>query len=128
MILDRFLILSIDNVLGDSEPGSDVLTDNMVFYDRGPPLMNIVCGINIIVGICLLRLGFVRKQMNQVFGWIIWIFICVTELFLLNGLTGNMLAYQDWDGSAWYYGKYSVVYLSRLIWLWLLINWVLSRK
>jgi hypothetical protein len=97
-------------------------------YERGAPLMNVVCGINIIVGICLLRLGIIRRQMNQVFAWIIWICIGVTELFLLNSLTENMPAYYHWDGSAWYYGKYSVVIISRLIWLWLLINWILSRK
>jgi hypothetical protein len=117
MILERCLILSIDDVLGSSEPGYDVLTIDMPYYERGAPLMNIVCGINIIVGNCFLRLGFVRQQMNQAFAWIIWICICVTELYHLNGLTDNMPAYEEWDGSAWYYGKYCVVILSRLIWL-----------
>jgi hypothetical protein len=123
-----FLVLSVDDVLGDSEPGLDIITINLPTYDRGAPLMNIVSGINIIVGIYCLRLGFVRRRMNQVFAWIIWICICVTEVFLVNGFTEDGLVYSYWEGSAWYYGKYSVVIISRLIWLWLLINWVLTRK
>jgi hypothetical protein len=124
-------VLSVDAVLGSPEPGYDVLMYNSdnYYYEGGAPLMIVVCGISIIVGLYSLRQGFVQKQIHRCIAWSIWICLCGVELYFVNdGVDPGSIDDIDdyWYGSPWAYGKYMVVGSTRLIWLCLLINWTLS--
>jgi hypothetical protein len=109
-------VLSTDEETSSIISGWDLDTN----YTGSPPMMNTVAAVGILLGLFGLRINFVHRQLGQSFAWLFWIGICATDLYLLN-VTGV-------SEKVWLQGEYVIAAAMRIFWIWLLINWTLSKK
>jgi hypothetical protein len=83
------------------------------------PLTHAFTGIGIILGLEALRRNLKHKQAGQIVPWVFWLIICGLDLLMLNAVLGR---------DAFDKGEWVLAAIMRLVWLWMLINWIFAPK